>query len=200
MRSLLRWGILAFTLIFLWRLFANWAETPIVAERGTATDHGGIQDSKLPAKTWTHKGFRITNLESVKITGLVLSTAYYTFDTGAKISPMDLALGWGAMANPNILNYFDISQSDRHTYWYSQHMPIKAEEIARSLTNMHLIPANSAVYAELKRIKKNQTIVITGSLVFVEKEGWSWKSSLSRTDTGDGACEVVWVDGISILD
>jgi hypothetical protein len=25
-------------------------------------------------------------------------------------------------------------------------------------------------------------------------DGWSWTSSLTRDDTGPGACEVMWVD------
>ena len=30
------------------------------------------------------------------------------------------------------------------------------------------------------------------------QDGWWWKSSQTRNDTGNGACEVVWVDEIEI--
>jgi len=38
-----------------------------------------------------------------------------------------------------------------------------------------------------------------GYLISIRGEdGWHWRSSLSRTDSGDGACEVVWVDSLAI--
>jgi hypothetical protein len=30
-------------------------------------------------------------------------------------------------------------------------------------------------------------------------DGWRWISSLKRTDIGAGACELVWVEGLTIL-
>jgi hypothetical protein len=26
------------------------------------------------------------------------------------------------------------------------------------------------------------------------RDGWKWRSSLTRDDTGDGACELMWVE------
>ena len=28
--------------------------------------------------------------------------------------------------------------------------------------------------------------------------GWHWRSSMSRNDTGDGACELVYVESMSV--
>jgi hypothetical protein len=64
---------------------------------------------------------------------------------------------------------------------------------------MHIVPANEAVEEALGSIRRGQIIGLTGYLIAVRSDdGWHWRSSLSRTDSGDGACEVVWVERLSI--
>jgi hypothetical protein len=46
-----------------------------------------------------------------------------------------------------------------------------------------------------------QIVHLEGDLVRADgKDGWHWVSSLSRTDTGDGSCEVVWVEHAEVSD
>ena len=41
---------------------------------------------------------------------------------------------------------------------------------------------------------------MTGYLVDArDKKGWRWNSSRTRDDTGDGACELFYVNSIKIL-
>ena len=52
-----------------------------------------------------------------------------------------------------------------------------------------------------KRLKREegQLVNIKGYLVKVSKnDGWYWKASLSRDDTGAGACELVYVTSIFV--
>jgi hypothetical protein len=52
----------------------------------------------------------------------------------------------------------------------------------------------------LDEVYKGCLIVIKGYLVEVKTdEGWRWKSSLKRDDTGGGSCELVWVEEINIF-
>jgi hypothetical protein len=38
-------------------------------------------------------------------------------------------------------------------------------------------------------------VTVSGYLVDVRgANGFTWKTSLSRSDTGDGSCEIVWVE------
>lgn len=30
-------------------------------------------------------------------------------------------------------------------------------------------------------------------------DGWHWRSSLTRNDTGNGACELIWVEDLEVL-
>ena len=58
-----------------------------------------------------------------------------------------------------------------------------------------MIPANNEVQDELDDLIVGEIIYLKGYLVYVKRsDGWKWKSSLSRSDTGGGACEVVWVE------
>ena len=68
------------------------------------------------------------------------------------------------------------------------------DEIVRSSANMHMIPADETVAAALRRVRRDQTVHIDGWLVQADAaDGWRWRSSLTREDSGGGACELVYV-------
>jgi len=143
--------------------------------------------------------FTISKLEQFNLEARILSTRYYRGDRESALSPVDLALGWGAMADPAVIEQIDVSQSDRWYHWATQTFPIPQREIETHSANMHMIPANEEALNQLLRLKKGMLIHLRGNLVHVESpDGWQWTSSLSRSDTGDGACEVVLVESVSI--
>ena len=77
--------------------------------------------------------------------------------------------------------------------------PIPRREIETQSANMHMIPADDAIASTLKSIKSGQVVKIKGFLVRADaKDGWHWKSSLTREDTGNGACELVYVKAITV--
>ena len=62
-----------------------------------------------------------------------------------------------------------------------------------------MIPADKETLEVLRSVRRGDRISLTGYLVLVEsKSGWKWDTSLSRTDTGGGACEIVWVKRLVI--
>ena len=131
---------------------------------------------------------------------MVLGREDYRFDRGAQLSPTDLALGWGPMADPQVLRGIEIRQSNRWYYWRTDEFPIPRREIERHSANMHMIPSNAAVASVLNSLKPGARISLSGQLVRVEgDDGFQWVSSLSREDTGAGACELVWVEHLTVL-
>ena len=98
-----------------------------------------------------------------------------------------------------VLARLDISQGGRwYRYRWRDAPPIPLAEIVRSSANMHLIPADDAVAAALRRIERGQRVRIDGWLVEVNaNDGWRWRSSLTREDSGGGACELVYVCSIA---
>lgn len=145
------------------------------------------------------EGARLQPLAGFSVEARVLGREDYRVGREADFSPTDLVLGWGRMAEDAVLAALDISQSSRwYRYrWYGA-PPIPPDEIARSSANMHMIPANAAVATALGRIGRDDRVRIDGWLVRVDApDGWRWHSSLSREDSGDGACELVYVCAIT---
>lgn len=125
----------------------------------------------------------------------VLSREDYALGREATLSPTDLALGWGRMRDDTVLSRLDISQSGRwYQYRWQGEPPLPPMEIVRSSANMHLIPADAVAAAALARVREGERVRIEGWLVeAVAPDGWRWRSSLSRDDSGSGACELVYV-------
>ena len=144
--------------------------------------------------------YQITPLQAFNLEARVLGREDYHFDRGAELSPTDLALGWGPMAELPVLDKISISQSNRWYLWRADELPIPRREIEIHSANMHMIPANSTVAAILARVKTGQRIQLSGQLVRVEApDGFTWSSSLSREDTGAGACELIWLEQLQVL-
>jgi hypothetical protein len=131
----------------------------------------------------------------------VLARRDYRSGREADLSPTDLALGWHRMGEDAVLARLDISQSGRwYQYRWQGEPPLPVAEIVRSSANMHLIPADAAVAAALARIDQDQRVRIDGWLVeAVAADGWRWRSSTTRDDSGSGACELIYVCAITAL-
>lgn len=146
-------------------------------------------------------GHTITPLEPFQLEARVLAREDYRFDRGAKIAPIDLALGWGPMADPQTLERIEISQGNRWYRWHVEEFPIPRRDIEIHSANMHMIPASAEIAEQLAEIEPGQRIALSGQLVeVVGDDGFRWLSSLSREDTGDGACELIWVEQLTRLD
>ena len=62
---------------------------------------------------------------------------------------------------------------------------------------MHMVPASREVERALKSVRPGQEVALSGYLIEARApDGWRWRSSLTREDTGAGACELVWVERI----
>jgi len=48
-------------------------------------------------------------------------------------------------------------------------------------------------------VRTGQIVALSGYLVRVQgPDGWHWNSSMTRSDSGNGACELVWVQDLAI--
>lgn len=141
-----------------------------------------------------------------RIAGRVVSKRHYYMDWYAKVAPVDLALAWGPMATHQYDKYVSYSHSDRfYHYEYTHDSPVDKNFIGTHSANEHLIPANSYIAKVLKSIKLDEIIELEGYLVNVVGQDGDdgevlLQSSLTRTDTGDGGCELVYVKKVRIGD
>lgn len=172
-------------------------QRPHALPSGTlATD--APQQIDLDRGTQLQRGnFTLTTRARFELTARVLSREDYRFDAGAPLAPVDLALGWGRMSDSAVLAKIAISQGNRFYHWHVDEFPIPRREIETSSANMHMIPANDAVRRSLERIRPGELIHLAGFLVDARRpDGWQWHTSMTREDTGDGACELVYVEDI----
>jgi hypothetical protein len=148
-----------------------------------------------------HGDYQLQPLAEFVVRARLLSSERYDYDRGASLSPIDFALGWGRMSDGEVADALNISQGVRFfSYRWSDQPPIPPEEITRSATNAHLIPADDAIRAALFRMSPGSVVEIRGLLVNAKAEdGFYWNSSLSRTDSGAGACELIYVTRASVI-
>ncbi|WP_372695561.1 hypothetical protein [Immundisolibacter sp.] len=148
---------------------------------------------------FTVNGIAARALAEYTVSGRVLSATRYRLGRGADLAPVDLALGWGRMSDPRVIDRLDIHQGGRWYFWrYEGAPPLPVDEITRSSANVHLIPANRAVARALRRADAGQRITLRGYLVELRAaDGWHWTSSLRRDDSGDGSCELMYVQAVS---
>ncbi|MCB1559722.1 MAG: hypothetical protein KDI75_01270 [Xanthomonadales bacterium] len=186
------------SLLWAWRLFGVAIETT----PGRQAPDPPQQRPPAESTTFQHRVFRITPMADFQLRARVLGSARYRFDEGAALSPLDLALGWGRMSDPAVYGRLSISQSGRwYRYsWGRDGPPIPADEIIRSSANMHLVPADAAVEAAIMKAAAGDVIELRGQLIRANDDnGWSWRSSMTRTDSGAGACELIWVQQFEIV-
>jgi len=143
--------------------------------------------------------FTVRPLARFQLQARLLSRERYRRGREADLSPIDFALGWGPMSDQTILDEISISQGARFYFWKTKTFPISRREISRYSSNMHMIPANDEVRETLLSARVGELVYLDGYLVVATKEdGWRWKSSMTRNDTGNGACELVWVERILV--
>ena len=175
-------------------------------DREPVTYPPGVLVSEIPVQVdqrpsaFTLDDYQVTRKARFEIRARVLSTEPYYRSRESDLSPVDLALGWGVMSNQAVLDRIDISQSGR---WYRTRYelppPVPEQQISASSSNMHMIPATTAIKRGLKRLRSGDIITLRGFLVDVDHDsGWYWRTSMSRMDTGAGACEIVFVESLSV--
>lgn len=159
-----------------------------------------MQDESAVLAPFTHRGYRIAPVARFEIKARLLSRETYRVGREADLSPVDYALGWNRMSEDAVLEKLSISQGGRfYAYRWSDEPPIPAREIARSSANMHLVPANADVKSQLESARPGSIVHLRGWLIDIDADdGWRWRTSRTREDTGAGACEVIWVESVSI--
>ncbi|WP_034410444.1 hypothetical protein [Derxia gummosa] len=170
-----------------WQLFT--LDRPVAPETTLATG---------PGISWRHNGVRITPLQRFELDARVLGTRSYRHDNLATLAPVDLALGWGLMADPAVLRDIDIDQDNRAYFWRVHAATPPRRAIEAHSANMHMIPASRDIEKRLRAVEPGSRVTLSGWLVALDADKWHAQSSLTRFDTGPGACEIVWVEQFDV--
>lgn len=192
-----KWLLVGVGVVILW-----WILTPDQVELGAGVFAPDAPQQRMidNPKSFNYKDYRITPLADFSLKAKVILREDYSLGRESELSPTDLVLGWDKMSDEAVLKHIEFRQSSRWYYYRFQSAPITQTEMAVNSANMHMIPAEDWIENDLDAVVAGQVIEIQGKLVEVKaQDGWHWKSSLRRDDTGGGACELVFVESIKIV-
>ncbi|MCB9643178.1 MAG: hypothetical protein H6728_08890 [Myxococcales bacterium] len=191
---------LAMLLLFVWWLTYEAPLRP-VGRLPQPIQKGLPKPLQLPAPP----GYQFSTRYSYDITALILSRTRYTSDAESALSPVDFALGWGVIPMKRNLSTIKWSQWGR---WYTAYPQSKNSPsntvISRNSANTHIVPAtnDAPLRKKLMGFRRGDLVRLKGYLLVARSSttGWRWFSSITRDDTGGGACEVMYVTEAEKLD
>jgi hypothetical protein len=178
-----------------------WPEPDLRHPAGVTAPFTPLQEDISPKWLGTFKGYRLQAMAKYALHARVLHTKHYWVD-GDKLVPYDVALGWGPMSDQKVLDKLKISQTNRFFFYEWQGgPPIPPRDMERSAANVHLISANRKIARAVSKLRPGQFVAMRGYLVNVAgKDNFHWNTSLRREDTGNGACEIFYVQELLIAD
>lgn len=143
--------------------------------------------------------FRLHPRAEMEVSAVVAATSRYRFDELAPLSPVDAVLTWGELAGEPYAGRVRYDQMGRFYLWSTRARNLDLRYIETHSANFHLLPASENVRRALVRLDGGDPARLRGLLVDVhDGDGRTWKTSLTRTDTGAGACEVLWVEEVQV--
>lgn len=122
---------------------------------------------------------------------------------GLRPATHDIGLGYGPMtdsANVRLFNFSHEGTSNGLRALFPR--PRKAmtrEEFDRlgpHMTNVHVIPASTAIYDQLRRVRHGELVTLRGKLVNVRDA--AGRVATTSITPGDRDCEIMWLEELRI--
>lgn len=157
---------------------------------------------------WQRGNFTWTLIPRARyqIAARVLGNKAYNRDWQSPVAPLDLALAWGELGDPDVDEWLEWYQDSRwyHYYWKGD-SPYTGNAIVTQSANTHIIPATEELATILGQVGVNNRILLEGFLVDVEVRNEAngpllrhANTSLVRTDSGEFSCEILYVEQLTI--
>jgi hypothetical protein len=190
-----RWLIAAaFALLLAW-----WWQRPAWPDRIRLPEP---EQTAVEAEAIELRGATLRPLARFDISGVVVGRERYVLGRESTYAPFDVGLVWGVAAEPDMFRVIRYSQSARFLWWRARSpLPVSEDELNRAMANIHAIPATRQVRRRLAWLGQGDVVRMRGYLVeLIGPDGWIWRSSMTRDDTGNGACEVMLVESVEHID
>lgn len=198
----MNWFVVVMLVASLWGGWHWWStEREVPRPPGIIAADEPRQQNLEGARAFLRDGYTFTPRARYDITARVLRKEIYRIDGGAGLAPVDLGVGWGPMSDTAIIERLEFSQMGRFFYWSTGDaaFPLPQQMIATHAAQMHMVPATAALESRLKSLRPGQRVTVGGWLVDIRGPGgFTWNTSLTRDDTGNGACEIVYVEALTV--
>ena len=142
-----------------------------------------------------------------ELRGLIVTTNnIYAFDDiyhdETSVDLKDICVVWGTNLREKLYKGIEFWSEPWTCNWKTKDDDLYAEFRGDMISNNHLLASDPAVQEKIRSLGFGDQVKVTGKLVDYYPAGQpdrARKSSLIRTDEGDGACEVFFVENIEIL-
>jgi len=191
------WLLVALVVFSFWKLYSG---RDIHHPPGILAPSDPVQHDLDSAPLIEHGVFKLRPRAEFSATVRILHREDYSFGELAHLVPTDFAVGWGPLSDSKVLEDVEITQSNRFYYWRTEHWPVDRATIESHSANWHVIPDNAVVRSVLGKVRRGNIVAFEGELVDVEGPNGHMSTSLVRTDTGAGACEVLLATSARIVE
>ncbi|MDX2175045.1 MAG: hypothetical protein SF028_01095 [Candidatus Sumerlaeia bacterium] len=148
--------------------------------------------------------YRITATDEYFVEALIVGRASYGWDRESDLAPVDFALAWGPLTSERNLRGIEYTQRNRWYYyqWQTADVTVSSDDIRANSANTHILlpPNNPELERTVLGLRRGDAVRLKGFLVSVEAEdGWNWRSSRDRNDSGEGSCELLYVIDVEVV-
>lgn len=192
-----RWIVAALVLYSAWHFYSH---RDIGHSPGMLAAEDPEQQKVDDAPGIAHGSFMLRPRAEFTATVRILAREDYSLGELAALVPTDFAVGWGPMSDSANLAGIEISQGNRFYYWRTGNWPLTRAQIETHSANWHVIAGSDAVHAVLGRLRIGSVVELKGQLVDIEGRDGGMRTSLSRRDTGAGACEIILASSARIIE
>ncbi|MDP0563320.1 MAG: hypothetical protein QS721_13735 [Candidatus Endonucleobacter sp. (ex Gigantidas childressi)] len=152
------------------------------------------------------KNYFIQPLYDYELYGMVVSYKLHNADTGMHLrsgdhlNVADYCVVWSDSAFEKNLNEIEFWNQEWTCYWQVKDSRLLSSYDRDKLSNNHLITGNSEIRDRIKKINIGDQIRIKGWLSnYRSDKGFIRGTSTVRNDTGNGACETIYVNDIQVI-
>lgn len=151
--------------------------------------------------------YQVSPLFDYDITGLVVSYEHHSGEYGSHarwndhINVVDICMVWMDNAATLDLNAFTFRNGQFTCFLETESREAYEQFKGDQLSNNHLITDNDHIRNTIDKLRIGDQVRIRGWLAtYSNDRGGSRGTSTNRTDTGNGACETIYVRDFYILD
>ena len=195
---------------FLWLLVSFWNRNELpgsidyIAGIANEPQQTGTDRRSFEA-VWDGVAYRVDPEYDYDLVGMIVSFRHHDENSRMHrladdhLNMLDVCVVWG--------NNTSGAQLDKIDFWngiFTCNVKTRDQAAWESfdmyqLSNNHLISDDDFIRDQVRKVKVGDQVRIQGVLASYESPGGLRGTSTTRTDTGDGACETIYVDHFEIL-
>lgn len=151
-------------------------------------------------------GYRVEPKFDYILTGLVVSFRHHDGDSmlhklwNDHFNVSDVCVVWGGNTQPNLLRDLDFWNGQFTCNVKTDDAKVWSRFRTDQLSNNHLVSADDYLRKKIATVKVGDQIRIRGKLsAYSAENGGTRGTSTTRTDTGNGACETIYIEDFQVM-